>query len=357
MPTAANHDVTFSSDGRFALTVCNKSAKPDIKGIARVFDLVEKKQVAEFEVRHECPGLGTRIALSPDAKRCFVGCYDVYGIACYSTSDGKEIWRRKDLKAVQSVNFLDFHNWVFCGRQSAAAHLLDAKTGETVKKFSGVEEIFGSPFDETIIIRGRAFELHRPLGKKLWKQQPGEKFYCGVYFTHKNYLILEHKLIRCFDISTQELLWSHQPAIETRLFKRFVFNEDQNCFQLFQIRNDAPYVISLDSTNGNVLSELKLQTGVNGDLCLGAKGLFNANLCLFSSENGSLLHDFTTDEILAKDPQYKNQLIQSLADNPMTVGELEKYMKAEGFGEQDIKKALFIKAYRAELARRQKDKQ
>lgn len=357
MPTTANHDVTFSLDGRFALTVCDKSAKPDIKGIARVFDLVEKKQVAEFEVRHECPGLGTRIALSPDAKYCYVGCYNVYGIACYATADGKEIWRRKDLKAVQSVNLLSFQNWVFCGRQSAAAHLLDAKTGETIKKFSGVEEVFGSPFDETIIIRGRSFELHRPLGKKLWTQKPGEKFYCGIYFTRETFLVLEHKFIRCFDISTQALLWSHQPAIETRLFKRFILNEESNCFQIFQIRNDAPYVISLDPKSGNVASELKLPAGVNGDLCLGAKALFNSNLCLFSAENGSLLHDFTTDEMLARDPQYKNQLIQSLAANPMTLVELEKYMKTEGFSEQDIKKALFIKAYKEELARRQKDKQ
>ena len=354
MPTAARHDVTFSTNGKYALSVCDKSLKPDIKGIARLFNLAERKQLAEFEVRHECPGLGTRIALSSDAKFCFVGCYNVYGIACYSLPDGKEIWRRKDLKAVQSVNTFDFQDWVFCGRQNAAAHLLDAKTGETVKKFSGVEEVYGSPFDETVVVVGRSLELHRPLGKKLWTHKPEEKFFCRAYFTQKVFLILEHELIRCFNLATQELLWSHQPVVKTRFLKRFIFNEEARCFQIFQIRDDSPFIISLDEKSGQILHELKLPDGVFGDFCLGGVALFNSNLYLLSAVTGKLLHDFTTDKILAQDPQHKNQMLQSLATSSKTLVELEKYMKAEGFSEQEIKNALFIKAYKAELAKRQK---
>ena len=356
MPTTANHDVTFSTNGKYALSVCDKSLKPDIKGIARLFNLAERKQLAEFEVRHECPGLGTRIALSSDAKLCFIGCYNVYGIACYSLPDGKEIWRRKDLKAVQSVSALDFQDQIFCGRQNAAAHLLDAKTGETVKKFSGVEEVYGSPFDETVVVVGRSLELHRPLGKKLWSHKPGEKFSCGVYFTKKAFLILEHELIRCFDLAIQELLWSHQPVVKTRFFKRFIFNEQARCFQIFQIRDDSPFIISLDEKSGQVLHELKLPVGVSGNFCLGGKAVFNSNLCLFSAATGEWLHDFTTDKILAQDPQYKTKLLKSLATSPKTLVELENYMKAEGFSEQEIKKTLFIKAYNEELAKRQKTK-
>jgi len=352
MPTAAKHDVVFSTNGKLALSVCDKSLKPDIKGIARLFDLVERKQLAEFEVRHECPGLGTRIALSSDSRFCFVGCYNVYGIACYSIKDGKEIWRRKDLKAVQSVTALDFQNWIFCGRQDAAAHLLDATTGDTVKKFSGVEDIYGSPLDETVVVVGRSLELHRPFGKKLWTQKPGEKTSCGVYFTKHAFLVLEFDRIRCFNLLTLELLWSYQPVVKTRFFKRFIFNEKARCFQIFQIRDDAPYVVSLDENSGQVLGEIKLPVGFHGDFCLGGTALFNCHLGLLSAETGELLHDFATDAILAQDPQHKNQLLQSLAKSSKSLAELEQYMKSEGFSEQEIKKALFVKIYNDEMAKR-----
>jgi hypothetical protein len=200
MPTVSKHDIAISSGGNFALSVCNKSAKFDIQGVARLFNLAEKTQVTEFEVRHECPGWGTRIALNGDVSSCFVGCYNVYGIACYSLPDGKEVWRRKDLKLVQSVLSLDFQKFVFCGRETGAAHLLDAKSGETVEKLNGVEGVFGSPFDETVIVNRRSLELHRPFGKKLWSLKQNNKFVGWIYFTPTQFLVLEEESIRCFDI-------------------------------------------------------------------------------------------------------------------------------------------------------------
>src|ERR1017187_3406424 len=357
MPAVAKHDIALRPTGKFALSVCNKSAKFDIQGIARLFDLVNITQVAEFTVRHECPGFGTRIALSGDDKSCFVGCYNVYGIGCYSLPDGKEIWRRKDLKSVQSVLNLDFQKLVFCGRETGAAHLLDAKSGGTVEKLSGVEYVFGSPFDETVIVNRSSLELHRPFGKRLWSQKRADKFIGWVYFTRNKFVVLGHELIQCFDISSQELLWSQQTTATAKFFQRFIFNEDVGCFQLFQIRNDAPYVVSFDNKSGEVIGELKLPSGIHGGFCLGGKALFNSQLCLLSAETGALLHDFTTEAILAQDPEHKSQLLQSLAKNSMSLEELEKYMKTEGFSQLEIKNALFKKAYLEEMSRRQKGNQ
>jgi hypothetical protein len=78
---------------------------------------------------------------------------------------------------------------------------------------------------------------------------------------------------------------------------------------------------------------------------------------LLSAETGALLHDFTTEAILAQDPEHKSQLLQSLAKNSMSLEELEKYMKTEGFSQLEIKNALFKKAYLEEMARRQKGNQ
>jgi hypothetical protein len=352
MPTTSSHDIAIRLDGKFALSVCDKSLKPDIQGVARLFDLVEKKQITEFTVRHECPGLGLRIALSGEGRSCFVGCYDVYGIGCYLLPDGKEVWRRKDLKSVQSVLSFDFQKLVFCGRETGAAHLLDAKSGDTVEKLNGVEHCFGGLSNEIVIINRRSLELHRPFGKKLWSEKRAGKFVGWVYFTRTQFIVLEHELIRCFDIESQELVWSQQTTAKAIFPARFIFNEEADCFQLFQIRDDAPCVISLDCRSGLVSSESKLPAGVSGGFCFGGKALFNGHLCLFSAETGALLHDFTTDKILAQDPKYKNQLIQSLAKNSMSPAELEKYMKSEGFTEQEIKKAVFVKMYNDEMAKR-----
>jgi len=357
MPTVAKHDITISSDGKFALSVCDKSNKPDIRGIARLFNLAEKKQIAEFEVRHECPGWGTRIALNADISSCFVGCYNVYGIACYSLPDGKEIWQRKDLKSVQRVLSLDFQKLVFCDREKGASHLLDAKSGESVEKLNGVEEVFGSPFDETTIINRRgSLELHRPFGKKLWSQKQADKFFGWILFTPTRFLILEHELIRCFETSSQELVWFQRTTASAHLSQRFTYNSDEQSFHLFQIHNDACHVTCFNEQNGQVIKKLELTKGVYGSFCLGGKALFNSQLCLLSAETGALLHDFTTEGILAQDPQYKRQLIQSLAANSMSLVELGKYMKTEGFSEQETKNALFFKTRKEEQARRQKEK-
>lgn len=352
MPTDSTHDITTRLKGKLALSVCDKSAKRDIQGVARLLDLDGKRQLGEFPVRHECPGMGSRIALSPDDKFCFVGCYNVYGIASYSLPDGKEIWRRNDLKSVQSVRTLEFQNLVFCGRETGAAHLLEAKSGETAEKLRGVKEIFGSLFDETVMVCGRSLELHRPFGKKLWSEKTTNEFGCGIYFTQTEFVILERGLIRCFDICSQELIWSHRPVETFRFSENFFLNEGVACFQMFQIQDEGPFLVSLNRKTGQVIGKSRLLPGAGGSLCLGGKALLTENLCLFSSKSGALLHDFTTEAILAQDPRHRNKLIQSLAGNSMSPVDLEEYMTTEGFSAQEITKAVFIKISNEERSKR-----
>src|SRR5882724_12685751 len=48
---------------------------------------------------------GRRLAISNDGSTLIAGAYQVHGIAAYSCDTGKELWRRKDLKKVQQINF------------------------------------------------------------------------------------------------------------------------------------------------------------------------------------------------------------------------------------------------------------
>jgi hypothetical protein len=357
MPTVSIHDIAVSDDGKFVLTIVDADGSLKVKGIARLLDLVERKQICEFPVRHECPGLGTRLALGRDGKSCFVGCYDAYGIACYSLPEGKEIWRRKDLKSVQRVTALNHQGWVFCGRQTGAAHLLEASTGETFEKLTGVKDCYGSPVDETVVVVGRSLKLQRPFGKTLTTVTQADRFSGYGYFTAAEVVFYEHELIRCYDIGSLELLWSHKPTIKIRFANRFVLNKKLGCFQMLQLRNDGPHIVQLDRRSGAVMKEIKLETGASGNFCLNGQALFDGQLCLFSSENGLLLHDFTTEDILSKDHKHKQKMLLSFIENSKSPVELEKYMKAEGFSEPEIKKAVFIKMYNDELAKRRKEKE
>lgn len=311
-------------------------------GVARLFDLAQRKRLCEFPVRHECPGFGTRLALARDGRSCFVGCYDAYGIAGYSLPAGKELWRRKDLKAVQAVEVLDFQDLVFCGRAGGAAHLLNARTGETVEKLNGVRSIYGSPFDKSVIVDGRLLELHRPFGSKKLAFQRKFKSVRTCAFSESEVIISESGAwIRCFDLNSGEVVWEIAPAQAVN-YVRFVFHKERQCFIALKQETDTRFVF-LHPKTGKVLHEVVLEKFRYGEFCRGGETLLRGNLCHYSTATGKMLHDFATPEILACDPKYKFEMIRSLAEKAASVSELEKYMRAEGFSEQEVKSAAFIK--------------
>jgi len=260
-----------------------------------VYDLETKYQTPEFAVRYDFGG--QRLALSRDDQCCFVGCYNVHGLAAYSAMDGSELWRRKDLKAVQSVDSFPFDDFVFCGREGVG-HLLCTKTGQTIEKLRGVKAVYCSPFGRLVLISARSLEVHSPLGTRIGKITRTTFAELDCCFSDSEILVTESGgAVRCFDLASLELLWTYTLQEKGGHFLRLSFNQALGCFvgihwHYKDSTAPAMRIVHFERRTGLVIREVPLGTTSRHTFCLAGSIIFTAELRLVSVETGKVIHEF-----------------------------------------------------------------
>jgi hypothetical protein len=340
MPLHHLFDVATRYRGQLAVAVADDEPPFKTRGTAYLVDIRSKVLLRHFPVRYERPGY--RLALSGDDRLCLLGCCEAYGLAAYATEDGREVWRRKDLKAVQLVAASEVQDWVFCGRESGAAHLLRTATGETLDKLTGIKEVYWSPFDDSVIVVGRSLDLHKPFGTK--KASLGRKSGAGVAcaFSRSEVAVADGEALRCYDLLTQQPLWAHATIPGKTHFLGLSFNEGLKCFVA---AGRDQRVICFEPRHGTILREVKLPSGLGFvfGFCRQGAALLASNLCIYSSETGMLSDDLATPELLAWDPEAKMERLRALAESDRSFEELQRYVEAEGFSKGDAFRVLFWK--------------
>jgi outer membrane protein assembly factor BamB len=107
-----------------------------------------------------------RLAVSATGERCLTGGWgnsNGGGVCCYSISDGKELWRRRDLKRPQALRRDDRRDGWIVSLDRGGTHLLDGRSGITQGIIRGAG--FGSQVryvdgrDAYLCIRGNRAEL------------------------------------------------------------------------------------------------------------------------------------------------------------------------------------------------------
>jgi hypothetical protein len=97
---------------------------------------------------------GSRLVLIPTDKEPIVvtGAYTRYGVSAYNL-DGKKIWERKDLKKSQYIKSLKSSGELCLGIgfDEKPFHFLNVNTGDTIKLYKGVRQIFTNQ-DDTLWI-------------------------------------------------------------------------------------------------------------------------------------------------------------------------------------------------------------
>ncbi len=88
---------------------------------------------------------GRRLAISEDGSVLIAGAYHVYGIAAYSGNDGHELWRRKDLKKVQQVQFDSNCSRLLCCFENHPFECLSSTSGRSGKSIRGIRNAWASP--------------------------------------------------------------------------------------------------------------------------------------------------------------------------------------------------------------------
>jgi hypothetical protein len=73
------------------IAVARSTSCERIEARLAIYDLQAGRLVREFPVRYDSGG--RRRSVSRDSQSCFVGCYEVHGLAAYTALDGSEVWR------------------------------------------------------------------------------------------------------------------------------------------------------------------------------------------------------------------------------------------------------------------------
>lgn len=268
-----------------------------IKAVLQVVDLATGEFLREFPVRWEP---GWRFSVCRDEVTCIVGAYECYGVAAYDLRDGQELWRRKDLRAIQVVNAFPKEDLVFCGREAKAAHLLDCRTGQSVRTFRGVTGVWASPYDGTCLVEARKIELHRPLGQKVAALPPLREDTISTAFSPDAVLISERKgALQCIETSSGACRWKYVPHPD-RHVELTAFMEAQNVFVAVESRHyDAKppaKLLHLDVRNGTVMKEIILGSWCTAEFCLNASAIFDPSGMLVCTNTGQLLRTLAFPE-------------------------------------------------------------
>lgn len=188
-------------------------AAAEFERYVQIWDFESQTQVSEFETTLDFGG--RRLAISPDGKHCAVGAYHVHGIALYSTNDGAELWRRKDLKKVQKIRASVDGQRLWCGFEGKSFQPLNMGTGRSKPSMRGVKDIFESVYDDVMIVdrKRRDFKLVNGDDKQIATLPRTTFAALDFAFAPQQIAVSESGgAISCYDINGGQRLWKHDPG-------------------------------------------------------------------------------------------------------------------------------------------------
>lgn len=95
---------------------------------------------------------GKRLAVTPEGTNCIAAAYHVEGIAAYAVPEGREIWRRKDLKKTQTLRVSLDGRRVYACLERRGCQVLHRETGRTLKAWAGVRDVWESPYEPLMLL-------------------------------------------------------------------------------------------------------------------------------------------------------------------------------------------------------------
>jgi WD40 repeat protein len=203
-------------------------AAAEFERTVHLYDLSTRERLRTIETTLDFGGL--RLAISRDGRTVVVGAYQVHGIAAYSGETGAELWRRKDLKKVQQLNFNGDDSRVLCCFDSGPCESLNAQTGKSGKSLRGVRGAWESPYAPARLLRrSRDYTLAGPEGSMA--TVPAASFGALSVAFSKSLVCLSEAggPVRALDLSSGTERWRHTPPRGTH-FLRVAFVESSETF-------------------------------------------------------------------------------------------------------------------------------
>jgi len=215
-----------------------------------------RQRIADFETTLDYGG--RRLAINRDGTLCAVGAYHRHGIAVYDATPGDELWRRRDLKGIQSLTFSHDGVWLRCCFGDKPCHVIDIETGETNCTVRGARRIAESEFDRASLLfsDGLAyFCVVDPSYKPIARIEKTSFAPLGVAFSPGRVCISESgSVIRCCRISDGKEEWTYKPKKGNHAL-RLTYNESAGVFAaiMWAYECGGPYsLVLLDQEVGSI---------------------------------------------------------------------------------------------------------
>jgi hypothetical protein len=172
---------------------------------------------------------GTRLAIACDGKACIAAAYNSEGVAAYSIPNGAETWRRKDLKKAQTVRVSLDDRRVFACFDDRACQVLNRETGKTIKRWTGVRDVWESPYEPVTLLERHALILQSPENRKITSIARETFAALSVAFAPGLVCVSESGgPLRCLDIQTGEERWRF--AEKNQHFLEVAYAEHSSAF-------------------------------------------------------------------------------------------------------------------------------
>ncbi|SRR6266568_3113392 len=261
-------------------------AAAEFEKLVHLYDLRTLERVRTLDTTHDFGG--HRLAISGDGQTIIVGAYNIHGVAAYSGADGRELWRRKDLKKVQYIRFNTDDSRVFCCFDHRPCESLNVATGKSGTPRRGVRRIWESPF-------GRLRFLERSRDYAIADFEAPIASIARVSFAVLSAAFSPTLLciseaagpVRAFDVATGSEVWRCKPPAGH--FLQVAFCEELRSFAgvCWPLRHDSSYLLQLfDSQSGAATGVAEIRLTAETEFCLRGSRLVTSAGSVFDVASG-----------------------------------------------------------------------
>lgn len=241
---------------------------------------------------------GQQLAVCPRDLYIIVGAYHRHGIAAYDPLSGREIWRRKDIKRVQTLASSFNQPTVFACFSDQSAQALNIRNGETLFKKRMVRDFFDSPLETCTLIDidRRKYEFHNAADQKVFDIKIEGCRLQSVAFAPGIFAVADHgTFVRCFSSGSGKEVWRFTPTYGSHVVS-LGYNPTERMF--FGL--ESPYafanstdIIALDPENGACVSRFPIRSPSTCTFINQAASLACSDGLVYEAATGKVLHRMT----------------------------------------------------------------
>jgi len=216
---------------------------------------------------------GNRLALSDELDGVVAAAYHVHGLAFYRCTNGREQWRRKDIKKVQRITLSRDGLTAYCGREGSSLAVVDLQTGQTKRTIRGARAIHDSSFDAVQFLDATNPQLLDDAGQRLFLVHRESFAFLDISFAPGLLVVAEaNAAVRCIEIGSGNERWRYQPKNGRHILHLGYRDSEPSVLGVewqFE-RGGAKRLMRWSLDSGDVLESLLL--GEPADCCFGLSG-------------------------------------------------------------------------------------